>query len=160
MGFPSGSDGKGPTCNMEYLGWIPGLRRSPREENVPTPAFLSGKSHGQGSLGGYSPRSCIGLDINERLTLSLLYSQEGCPVQDQLQDPAWSQNWSYRKIPLSGWQEDEGAGLGRWGGGMGTLSSPLLPSPLQVWWLLSQGNQEPSPHWLLLAPQHFLLPRP
>ena len=41
---------------------------------VPTPAFLSGKPHGQGSLVGYSPWSCTGSDTNERLTLSLLYS--------------------------------------------------------------------------------------
>ena len=37
------------------MGSIPGLGRSPGEENGNTPAFLSGKSHGQGSLAGYSP---------------------------------------------------------------------------------------------------------
>ena len=29
MGFPSGSDGKESTCNVEDLGSIPGLGRSP-----------------------------------------------------------------------------------------------------------------------------------
>ena len=29
MGFPSGSDGKESACNMEDLGLIPGLGRSP-----------------------------------------------------------------------------------------------------------------------------------
>ena len=30
-GFPGGSEGKESTCNVEDLGWILGLRRSPRE---------------------------------------------------------------------------------------------------------------------------------
>ena len=32
-GFPGGSDGKESACNAEDLGSIPGLGRSPREEN-------------------------------------------------------------------------------------------------------------------------------
>ena len=31
QGFPGGSDGKGPACNVGDLGSIPGLGRSPRE---------------------------------------------------------------------------------------------------------------------------------
>ena len=31
LGFPGGSDGKESTCNVEDLGLIPGLGRSPRE---------------------------------------------------------------------------------------------------------------------------------
>ena len=33
MGFPGGSDGKESTCNVGDLGLIPGLGRSPGEEN-------------------------------------------------------------------------------------------------------------------------------
>ena len=33
MGFPGGSDGKESTCNVENLGLIPGLGRSPEERN-------------------------------------------------------------------------------------------------------------------------------
>ena len=55
-GFPAGSDGKESTCSEEDLGSIPGLGRSPGEGNwLPTPVFLSGKSHAQRSLVGYSP---------------------------------------------------------------------------------------------------------
>ena len=37
------------------MGSIPGLERSPGEGILATPVFLSGKSHGQRSLAGYSP---------------------------------------------------------------------------------------------------------
>ena len=33
MGFPGGSDVKELACNVGYLGWIPGWRRSPGEGN-------------------------------------------------------------------------------------------------------------------------------
>ena len=33
VGFPGGSDGKESTCNVGDLGLIPGLGRSPGEEN-------------------------------------------------------------------------------------------------------------------------------
>ena len=42
--------------NTEDTGWIPGSGRSPGGVNgKPTPVFLPGKFHGQGSLAGYSP---------------------------------------------------------------------------------------------------------
>ena len=51
--FPGGSDGKESACNVGDLGSIPGLGRSPREENGnPTPLFLPGESHGWRSLVG------------------------------------------------------------------------------------------------------------
>ena len=31
MGFPGGSAGEESVCNADYLGWIPGLGRSPGE---------------------------------------------------------------------------------------------------------------------------------
>ena len=39
-----------------------------RRKWLPTPVFLSGKSHGQRSLVGYSPWSCKELDMTKRLT--------------------------------------------------------------------------------------------
>ena len=42
-----------------------------RKNWQPTPVFLPGKSHGQGSLTGYSPRGRKESNTTERLTLSL-----------------------------------------------------------------------------------------
>ena len=48
------------------MGSIPGSGRSPGEGNGnPTPIFLSGKSHGQRNLIGYSPQGCKELDMTE-----------------------------------------------------------------------------------------------
>ena len=65
MGFPGGSDGKKSACNTGDLGSIPELGRSPREEWQPIPVFLTGESHGQKSLVGYSPWGCKELDMTE-----------------------------------------------------------------------------------------------
>ena len=58
-GFPGSASGEEPTCqckNIRNAGSIPGLGRSPGGRAwQPTPVFLSGESHGQGSLEGYSP---------------------------------------------------------------------------------------------------------
>ena len=58
QGFTDGASGKEPTCqckDIKDMGVIPGSGRSPGEGNgQPTPGFLPGKSHGQGSLVGYS----------------------------------------------------------------------------------------------------------
>ena len=48
---------------------IPGLRRFPWSRTwQPTPGFSPGKSHGQGSLGGCSPRDHKGSDMSEQIT--------------------------------------------------------------------------------------------
>ena len=45
-----------------------------RRKWQPTPVFLSGESHGQRSLVGYSPWGCKELDTTERLThIAVLY---------------------------------------------------------------------------------------
>ena len=86
-GAPPGiSDAKESTYNAGDPGSIPGLGRSPGEENgyphsldwedplekrmATHSMFLLEEFHGQRSLVGYSPRSCKELDITERLTLS------------------------------------------------------------------------------------------
>ena len=67
MIFPGGSDGKESACNAGDLGLIPGLRRSPGEENgyLPTPIFFPGEFHGQRSLEGSSPCGRKELDTTE-----------------------------------------------------------------------------------------------
>ena len=61
LGFPGGLDGKEPTCNVEDLGLIPGLGRSPGE----------GKGYLLQYSGLYSPWGCKESDITERLAPSL-----------------------------------------------------------------------------------------
>ena len=48
---------------VQSLGWEDPWRRKWQ----PTPVLLPGKSHGQRSLVGYSPRGCKALDTTERL---------------------------------------------------------------------------------------------
>ena len=68
LGFPGGSEVKGPACTAGDLGSIPGLERFPwRREWQPTPVLLPGESHGQRSLVGYSPRGRKESDTTERL---------------------------------------------------------------------------------------------
>ena len=53
MDFPGGASGKDP---LAYAGDIRDLGSiSWRKAQQPTPVFLSGESHGQRSLVGYSP---------------------------------------------------------------------------------------------------------
>ena len=59
MGFPGGIVLKNLSVNAEDSDTTPGLGRSPGEGNgKPTPVLLLGKSYGQRSLVGYSPRNC------------------------------------------------------------------------------------------------------
>ena len=56
MGFSGGSDGKESACNVEDLGSIPGLGRSPGEgHGNPLQYSCLKNPHGQRSLVGYSP---------------------------------------------------------------------------------------------------------
>ena len=69
MGFPGGSDGKESACSAGDLSLIPGSGRSLGEGNGnPLQYSWPGKSHGQRSLVGYSPRGCKELDTTEQLT--------------------------------------------------------------------------------------------
>ena len=54
---------------VQSLGW-----EDPLEEGMlPTPLFLPGEFHGQGSLVGYSPWGCKELDMIEQLTQTYMY---------------------------------------------------------------------------------------
>ena len=58
LGIPGGSGVKNPPANAGHAGdtgLIPELGRVPAGENGNIPVFLPKKSHGQGSLAGYSP---------------------------------------------------------------------------------------------------------
>ena len=68
--LPCCSDGKESACNAGDLGSIPGIWKIPwKGEWQPTPVFLTGKSHGQRSLGGYSSWGHKESGTTERLTL-------------------------------------------------------------------------------------------
>ena len=55
--------------------WVQSLgQKIPRRTWEPTPVFLPGKSHGQRSLVGYSPRGHKESDMTEPLTLSLSFT--------------------------------------------------------------------------------------
>ena len=57
---------------MQEIRLDPWVRKMPwRREWQPTVVLLPGKSHGQRSLGGYSPQGCKELDTTKRLTRSL-----------------------------------------------------------------------------------------
>ena len=59
VSFPGGTSGKEPACQSrrsKSLGFLPWVRKIPwRWAWQPIPVFLSGESHGQRSLEGYSP---------------------------------------------------------------------------------------------------------
>ena len=66
--FPGGADGKVSVYNAGDPGSVPGLGRSPGEENGnPFQYSWLEKSHGQRSLVGYSPRGHKELDTTERV---------------------------------------------------------------------------------------------
>ena len=81
-GFPGGASGKEPPGNAGVArdtGLIPGSGRLPwRRKWQPSPVFLPGESHGQRSLGGYSPQGCKESDMTKQLTLG---AAENCMVQ-------------------------------------------------------------------------------
>ena len=61
--------GKESACNAGDSGSIPRLGRSPwRREWLPTPVFLTGESHGERSLEGYSSWGHKESDVTERLS--------------------------------------------------------------------------------------------
>ena len=83
MGLPGSSDGKESAYNMGDLGSIPSSGKSLGREDplewLPTPVFLPGKSRGQRSLAGHSPRGCrVGRD--RVTTLPLFFTHQGTKV--------------------------------------------------------------------------------
>ena len=62
---------KNPPANTGDAHLMPESGRSWKRKWQPTPVFLPGKSHGQRSPAGYSPRGCKESDRTKQLTLSL-----------------------------------------------------------------------------------------
>ena len=63
-GFPGGSDGKQSALKADgFDPWVGKIAW--RRKWQPTPVFLPGESHGQGSLVGYSPEGCKESDTIE-----------------------------------------------------------------------------------------------
>ena len=62
-GLPWWLSGKESTCQAGDAGSIPGSGRSPGEGNATHSNILPGKSHGQRSLGSYSPEGRKELDM-------------------------------------------------------------------------------------------------
>ena len=58
LGHPSWLSSEESTCQTRDMGSIPRLERSWRRKWQPTPVFLPGKSDGQRSLVGHTPRGC------------------------------------------------------------------------------------------------------
>ena len=91
-GFPGGSSGKEPACQCrryKSCGFDPQVGKIPwRRKWQSTPIFLPGKSYGQRSLAGYSPRGCQELDTTEWLTV--LFGKTGMagPTDGSLLTPA------------------------------------------------------------------------
>ena len=64
--FPGSSVSKEPACNAGDMSSIPGVGKIlQRRKWQPTPVSLPGKSHGQRSLVGYSPRGHKESDTTE-----------------------------------------------------------------------------------------------
>ena len=74
-GVPGGSDNKESACSVGDLSLIDSwVEKIPwRRAWQPTPVFLFGESHGQGSLVDFSPWGQKALDTTERPTLSLYF---------------------------------------------------------------------------------------
>ena len=78
--FPGGSEVKGSASNEEDLGLIPGFNlwvgKIPwRRKWQPTPVFLTGESHGQRTLVGYSPQGRKESDTTWATSSNLISSQ-------------------------------------------------------------------------------------
>ena len=78
--FPGGTGGKESTWQCRTCrrhGFGPWVRKIPwRRKWQPTPVFLPGESHGQGSLVGYSPRGCKESDTTQHaLRCNLAHTQ-------------------------------------------------------------------------------------
>ena len=82
--------GKESTCNVGDVGLICGVGEIPwRRKCQPIPVFLSGKSHGQRSLAGYSPWDHKELNMTERLKHTFINWR----VKVILKNYWWKLNW-------------------------------------------------------------------
>ena len=75
-GFPGGASGKESTYQSRWCGFNPWVQKMPwRRKWQPTPVFLPGGCHGQGSLVGCRPWGCSGAQLSN-WTHTHKFSQE------------------------------------------------------------------------------------
>ena len=75
MGYPGGSDDKQSACDMEHLGSIPGLGRSPGGgHGSPLQYSCLENPHRQRSMAGYSPWGSTESDTTEQLSTAHTFS--------------------------------------------------------------------------------------
>ena len=65
LGLPRWPNGKEFACQSRRCMFYPWGWEDPLEEEMATPVFLPGESHGQRSLAGYSPWCCKESDTAE-----------------------------------------------------------------------------------------------
>ena len=71
-GLPGWLSGEASSCQCRRFRFNRWIGKVPRRRAwQPTPVFLTGESHEQRSLAGYSPQGCKELDMTERRTVSL-----------------------------------------------------------------------------------------
>ena len=71
-------------------GFGPCVRKIPwRKKQQPNSVFLPGKSHGQGSLAGYSPWGCKELDMTENYARMFIHVVCVC---------SWTQEWFFSNL--------------------------------------------------------------
>ena len=89
LGLPRCCSGKESACQYRRnrrCGFDPLVGKIPWSRKL-TPVFLPGKSHGQRSLVGYSPRGCKESDMTERLHFHFSFSCFGEGNGNPLQCP-------------------------------------------------------------------------
>ena len=92
-GFPDGSNGKECACNVGDPGFDPWVGKIPwKRPQQPTPVFLPGEFHGQGSLMGYNP---WGFRVRHDLATNT-HSLNGLLTLRYLQF-AWDSMWVFKK---------------------------------------------------------------
>ena len=102
-GFPGGSDRKRICLQCGRPGFDPCVRKIPwRRKGPPTPVFLPGRSHGQRSLTGYSPRGLQESDRSEGLTLYIKQTASGMLLYSTGRS-AWCSGWP-REQGRGGWE--------------------------------------------------------
>ena len=107
LGPPRWLSGEESACQCRRCRFNPWVGRIPwRKKWQPTPVFLPGKSHGQRSLAGYSPRGRKELDMSEQVSSCYLISEISLKQILELDHPLSLASWHWRPIPGVEWGTD------------------------------------------------------
>ena len=154
-GLPGGASGKEPACQcrrLKRLGFSPWVGKIPwRRARQLTPVFLPGESHGQRSLGGYSPQvdgKCqVVVDTSMELRVHCrergrekggrgkkAMKENGVKIHKKVKEVSESGE-SCRENKTGGWMD--GSGLGQLSDGQ------TYPRRHQIW-ARTQGGEPPA----------------